>query len=430
MLRDITDRQRAAESLQRAKAWSDDVIRLAPALVVGVDATGKILLFNDYAEVHTGYAKREVLGSNWIERFVPLALQTEIRNIIAVAADTGDVLRNNEHPILLRDGSERLISWHSQTMLEDGELKMVLSFGVDVTERRRAEHALKKSYAELKNLNQRLEEAQNQLLQSEKMASIGQLAAGVAHEINNPVGFVNSNLGTLKKYCEQMLQLIAIYQSAEGQIADPVLLARIDELKRLIDIDFLQEDLPALISESEDGLLRVRKIVQDLKDFSHVNESDWQYADLNAGLESTLNVVWNEVKYKARVVKQYGTIPPVECLAAQLNQVFMNLIVNAVHAFDESQGMGTLTLSSGQEGEEVWVEVCDNGKGMSEEVRKRIFEPFFTTKPIGKGTGLGLSLSFNIIQKHQGRIEVESTLGKGTCFRVWVPINRRQTVTA
>jgi signal transduction histidine kinase len=166
----------------------------------------------------------------------------------------------------------------------------------------------------------------------------------------------------------------------------------------------------------------VKKIVQDLKNFSHVDESEWQFADLNAGLESTLNVVWNEVKYKANVVKHRGQIPEVECLAAQLNQVFMNLIVNAVQALDTAQGMGTLTLSSGTEGDGVWVSVQDTGKGMSDDVRRRIFEPFYTTKPVGKGTGLGLSLSFSIIQKHHGRIEVESTPGVGTTFRVWVPV--------
>jgi two-component system NtrC family sensor kinase len=177
-----------------------------------------------------------------------------------------------------------------------------------------------------------------------------------------------------------------------------------------------------LIKESEEGLRRVKKIVEDLKDFSHVSEGDWQYADLNAGLESTLNVVWNEVKYKARVDKHYATLPPVECLAGQLNQVFMNLIINAVHALDDGRGMGTITLSTGHQGNWVWVEVKDNGRGMSEAVQRRIFEPFFTTKPVGKGTGLGMSMSYNIVNKHAGRIELDSTPGQGSRIRVWVPV--------
>ena len=424
MLRDIAERQKATLALNKAKAWSDDIIRFAPTLVIGLDPAGRIVLFNEYAEQLTGYRRDEVLGEEWVARLVPTDEQADIRAILEEAVETGDVLHANQSPILLKDGSQRWISWNSQAMQEDGKLKMVLSFGVDMTERRRAEKALKKSYADLKQLNQQLESAQNQLLQSEKMASIGQLAAGVAHEINNPVGFVNSNLGTLRKYTEQMLALINAYQSGEAQISDPALLSTIGELKAALDIEFLQEDLPDLLKESEDGLLRVKKIVQDLKDFSHVNESEWQYADLNAGLDSTLNVVWNEVKYKASVVKEYGAIPHVECLAAQLNQVFMNMIVNAVQSLDESKGMGTLTLSTGQAGDEVWVQVRDSGKGMSPEVKKRIFEPFYTTKPVGKGTGLGLSLSFSIVQKHGGRIECESIPGQGTAFRVWVPIKR------
>ncbi|HET6719692.1 MAG TPA: ATP-binding protein, partial [Rhodocyclaceae bacterium] len=323
-----------------------------------------------------------------------------------------------------RDGVAVPVQVNCAPLFDGDSVKGAVVTFQDITQRQQAQAALRQNLAELQALNRRLEEAQNQLLQSEKMASIGQLAAGVAHEINNPVGFVNSNLGTLKKYCEQMLQLLAAYRAGEDRITDQTLRARIAELRQALDLDYLQDDLPALINESEEGLLRVRKIVQDLKDFSHVNESEWTFADLNAGLDSTLNVVWNEVKYKARVVKQYGPIAPVECLASQLNQVFMNLIVNAVQALDPERGMGTLTLATGQQGDEVWVEVADDGKGMSEAVRRRIFEPFFTTKPVGQGTGLGLSLAFSIVQKHQGRIEVDSTPGQGTRFRVWVPVRR------
>lgn len=337
----------------------------------------------------------------------------------------GEEHRSDDEVFWRRDGTPFDVALVSTPVVVDGQLVGAVVVFSDISERKQGERRINETVEQLRELNHQLEEAQNQLLQSEKMASIGQLAAGVAHEINNPVGFVNSNLGTLRKYSEQMLELIALYRSAESHVTDTELLARIADLKQALDLDFLNDDLPALIRESEDGLGRVKKIVQDLKDFSHVNESEWLFADLNAGLESTLNVVWNEVKYKANVVKKYGQIPPVECLAAQLNQVFMNLIVNAVHAFDESKGMGTLTLATGQQGDEVWVEVRDTGRGMSEEVKRRIFEPFFTTKPVGKGTGLGLSLSFSILQKHHGRFEVESLVGEGSCFRVWVPVKRQ-----
>ena len=290
----------------------------------------------------------------------------------------------------------------------------------DRTEVRRVQSELELNYERIKQTNSRLEEAQNQLLQAEKMASIGQLAAGVAHEINNPIGFVSSNLGSLRGYVEPVFKLLTLLKQQQQSLS-PELLAELMQLDRAVDLDFVQEDLPQLLSESEEGLSRVKKIVQDLKDFSRVDHADWQDADLNAGLDSTLNVVMNEVKYKADVRKDYGTLPPVRCIAAQLNQVFMNLIVNAAHAIAER---GVITLTTRAEGDWVFVEVSDTGSGMPEEVRRRIFEPFFTTKPVGQGTGLGLSLSFSIVQKHGGRIEVESDLGVGTRFKVWIPVQQ------
>jgi two-component system, NtrC family, sensor kinase len=263
----------------------------------------------------------------------------------------------------------------------------------------------------------KLEEAQNQLLQSEKMASIGQLAAGVAHEINNPVGFVSSNLGTLQRYINDMLRLIAAYEEREESMVNAVLVD-IQALKKEIDAAYLREDVVVLLSESLDGLQRVKRIVQDLKNFSHVDRSEVELADLEEGMESTLNVVWNELKYKAKVIKEYGHIPPIKCIPSQLNQVFMNLLVNAAHAIEEQ---GVITIRSGHDDSQVWVEVADTGKGIAPEHLARIFEPFFTTKPVGKGTGLGLSLSYGIVNKHGGHIEVHSQPGRGSTFRVVLP---------
>lgn len=274
-------------------------------------------------------------------------------------------------------------------------------------------------------LIEQLESAQGQLLQSEKMASIGQLAAGVAHEINNPIGYVYSNLSTLEKYLEDIFKMMDNYAIAESSIADNDVLSKLQAAKESLDLPFLKEDLPALMNESREGITRVKKIVQGLKDFSHVDATDeWHFADLQTGLNSTLNIVNNEIKYKAEVIKEYGEMPEVECLSSQLNQVFMNLLVNAAHAIEDH---GEIILRTGTQGDQVWIEVADSGKGIAPENLKRIFDPFFTTKPIGKGTGLGLSLSYGIIQKHHGRIEVQSEVGIGTTFRVWLPIH--QTVT-
>ena len=285
-----------------------------------------------------------------------------------------------------------------------------------------------KTNRDLKEVNSKLSDAQSKLIQSEKLASIGQLAAGVAHEINNPIGFIFSNFGTLEQYLEDLFQMLDAYEQAEASVSDGAALARIRSLKADLDIDYLKEDIPNLMRESRDGIQRVRKIVQDLKDFSRVDaRQEWESVDLHAGIDSTLNIVNNEIKYKADVVKHYGALPEVQCLPSELNQVFMNLLVNAAHAITAERG--TITISTGVDGPNVWVEVADTGAGIAQENLKRIFDPFFTTKPVGKGTGLGLSLSYGIVQKHSGRMEVHSELGVGTRFRVTLPIQHEEAAT-
>ncbi len=289
-------------------------------------------------------------------------------------------------------------------------------------ENEKINRALQEEREEQRVLIKKLEEAHNQLLQSEKLASIGQLAAGVAHEINNPIGFVNSNLGTLRNYIDSLLGLIAdTFAALEPTLAAaPALAARLQQIRQAADFDFIRDDIHSLIAESIDGTTRVRKIVQDLRDFSRTGEVNKEWVDLHAGLDSTLNVVWNEIKYKADVDKQYGDLPRVECRPSQINQVFMNLLVNAAQAIPQR---GRITLRTGCDGDRVWVAVSDTGCGIPPEIRERIFDPFFTTKPVGKGTGLGLSVSYGIIEKHGGHIEVDSTPGEGTTFKVWLPVS-------
>jgi two-component system NtrC family sensor kinase len=436
----------AAAQVGETRALLESLVERIDVGIFAVDRSATVVLWNTFMAIHSGKSSAAMLGQNLFAMFPELPrawLEKKLESVFILGNNAFTLW--NLRPYLFRFANSRPITGGLAEMRQNvtflpirfagGEVALVCGTVFDYTDTAIAQHKLHDAIGALHQekdaqaqLIVKLEAAQNQLLQAEKMASIGQLAAGIAHEINNPVGFVNSNLQTLKKYCQQMLQLIMTYQGAATQIGDVELREKISALTQTMDIDFLQEDLPDLIKESEDGLLRIKKIVEDLKDFSHVNKSDWQYADLNAGLDSTLNVVWNEVKYKATVAKNYGVLPAVECLAAQLNQVFLNLIVNAVQALDESKGMGTITLATGHQDEWVWVEVQDNGLGMSAETKKRLFEPFFTTKPVGKGTGLGMSVSYNIVQKHHGRIELDSLPGEGTRFRVWVPVKQAKMV--
>jgi len=285
--------------------------------------------------------------------------------------------------------------------------------------------ALKKTSLALQHEIDERKQLEGQLVQSEKLASLGQLAAGVAHEINNPIGFISSNLGTLEGYFGKLLEMLQAYQSAEEGIAAAELRARLKDLRERVELDFLEEDIPLLIKESKEGIGRVGQIVKDLKNFSRVDSNqEWQWSNLQLGIESTLNIVANELKYKADVVKDYAALPEIECLASQINQVIMNLVVNAAQAMGPERG--TITLRGGSLGERIWLEVADTGSGMAPETVQKIFDPFFTTKPIGQGTGLGLSLSYGIVQKHAGQITVRSEVGVGTTFRIELPIRQNK----
>lgn len=285
------------------------------------------------------------------------------------------------------------------------------------------ERELQQRHAELRQAYLRLNGAQDKLLQSEKMASIGQLAAGVAHEINNPIGYVHSNLGSLQEYLRSLFTLIEAYERAL-QAPDPkALIPEIDEIRNRADIDFISRDLPQLMAESREGIERVTRIVRDLKDFSYSDRSEsWKMVDLHAGLESTINIIWNELKYKVTLERNYAELPLVECLPSELNQVYMNLLLNAGQAIVER---GTITVTTGRdEAENVWIQFQDSGAGIAPDLLQRIFDPFFTTKPVGSGTGLGLSISYGIINKHHGRIDVESVPGQGASFRIVLPVRQ------
>jgi len=261
------------------------------------------------------------------------------------------------------------------------------------------------------------------LQQVEKLAALGQLAAGVAHEINNPMGYIQSNLAVLQDYVASLLDMLERYQLAEADLRTPATAAALRAQREAIGLDYLRGDIRALMGEAAEGIGRVCQIVHDLKAFSRSDaEQDWQLVDLHPGIDSTLNIARNEFKYRAEIVRDYGQLPPVRCLPSQIYQVVMNLVVNAAHAIGEQRGRITVRTRPAQD--HVWLAVSDTGSGIAPEVLPRIFDPFFTTKPVGQGTGLGLSMAHGIVQRHGGRIEVDTAPGQGSTFRVLLPLRQ------
>ena len=363
---------------------------------------------------------------HWLH-FTAAPLRDRQGRLVGAIETLRDVSERRLAELALRkahDNLEHLVAERTAQLAEMNE-----RLADDIRQRQIADLELRERNLALTELNSKLSLAQQKLLQSEKLASIGQLAAGVAHEINNPIGYVFSNVGTLEGYLDDLFSMLDAYEEAEPAVADPVVAARLRALREQIDLDFLREDIPSLMAESREGIVRVRHIVQDLKDFSRVDTNqEWVWANLHQGIDSTLNIVGNEIKYRATVVKEYGNLPDIECLPLQINQVIMNLVVNAAHAVGERHGR--ISVRTGCDGDDgVWIEIADDGSGIPADILSRIFDPFFTTKPVGKGTGLGLSLAYGIVQRHGGRIEVDTEPGRGTCFRVRLPVHQPRTVT-
>ncbi|WP_232417741.1 ATP-binding protein [Methyloversatilis thermotolerans] len=417
---------------------TDRMIDMMDVGVFAVDRELHVRSWNAFMVAHAGKGRREVLGRSIFEVFPELPrswLQKKFDRVFALGAPS--FTSWEQRPWLFRLPHNRPITGGVDCMQQDtrlvplkngdGEVALVLVCVFDVTDaamlqRRLAETvtALEAERAEQQKLIARLAEAQEQLVQSEKLAAIGQLAAGVAHEINNPVGFVMSNFRSLEQYLDGAFALVEAFDRHIDLLPDAARTA-IEKLKSDMDYEFVADDARSLVAESRDGLERVKRIVADLRDFSRVGETDWQWASVHGCLDSTLNVVMNEIKYKAQVVKDYGELPQIECMPFQLNQVFLNLLVNAAQAIE---GQGSITLRTRAEAEQVVIQIADTGCGMPPDVLRRIFDPFFTTKPVGKGTGLGLSVTHSIIGRHHGSIAVDSTPGQGTTFTLRLPVRQ------
>jgi two-component system NtrC family sensor kinase len=379
------------------REWEETLDHLNDCVIL-TDDGHRVRRFNRLFAHITGKPYDELLGMDWRQLLAEAGFV-----FISFNGTSGEL----HHTRSARIFDIRLYEIKHQELLEG----LVVSLN-DTTELRETTKELEKAYAELKD-------AQLQIYQQEKMASIGQLAAGVAHEINNPMGFINSNLGSLDKYIVRISDYFRLIDD-ECRSEQSMLSAAVLAERKRLKIDLIIDDARQLIAESQDGAARVRRIVQDLKSFSRVDQSEQALVNLNEALETTINIAWNELKYVATLERQYGELPEVLCYPQQLNQVFLNLLVNAAHALGTSQG--AITVKSWQEEDQVCVSVADTGCGIAPENLNRIFEPFFTTKEVGKGTGLGLSISFDIIKKHGGTIDVQSEVGSGTTFTVRLPV--------
>jgi signal transduction histidine kinase len=310
------------------------------------------------------------------------------------------------------------------------ELEQSYTYLEDKVQERTKELEQKKEEVEKKNLEieeayQELKAAQVQLVHSEKMSSLGQLVAGVAHELNNPINFIYGNMEHLKNYSHDMKTLIDKYETCIASLKEEER-QDIEDFKEEIDYEYLLEDLDDLLDSCKEGAERTRQIVLDLRNFSRLDEANLKDVNIHEGLDSTLNILHNKYKNRVDVIKDYDeSIPAVTCFAGQLNQVFMNILANAAQAI---KGKGTVKITTRKDGDYAKISFTDNGVGIDPEHLSRIFDPFFTTKDIGEGTGLGLSVSYGIIEKHNGTISVESKVGEGTTFTIRIPIKWKKDI--
>ncbi len=413
--------QHVFEQVEVAKNEWEQTMDCIPEMVVLTDTTGLVRRCNKSFADYLQKNYSEIIGRNWI-----LLLGKQDLAVFS-GHDTPQVIHDesadrwfelNKHPYTTK--GKNASSGHVIT-ITDITLQKKFSEQLEKKNCQIMENIqnLNDKNAELAQAYSALKASQSQVLQQEKMASIGQLAAGVAHEINNPIGFITSNLNSLGKYLVRMTDFIRLQKKALGSPEDLLAREEVLEKERTMKIDFILNDSMKIIEESLDGSERVQKIVQSLKSFSRNDDGKRVPADINDCIESAVNIVWNEIKYKATLRKELAELPQTLCYPNQLNQVFINFLINAVQAIERE---GTISVRTWQENDSICASISDTGCGIPAEIVSRVFEPFFTTKEVGKGTGLGLSISYEVIKRHEGDIQVESTPGKGSTFTIRIPV--------
>jgi len=400
-------------------------------IVSTADVRGVITYVNDkFCEV-SQYSREELIGNTHSILKSDIHPDEYYRELWRTIA-SGNVWKGN----MCNRKKDGTFYWVAATIVpflnDEGKPYKYVAMRVDITTQKKNEQQLIARNKEIERAHKELETSQNMMLHAEKLASVGQLAAGIAHEINTPIQFVGDNTRFLQESFSDLMRLLAAYEEL-GKAANegkdlPELIKRAQVLSEEVEVDYLAEEVPSAINQSLEGVERISKIVRSMKDFSHPGSDNLESIDLNHSIESTINVSRNEWKYVAEMVTEFDPdLSLVPCYPGELNQVILNIIVNAAHAIadsrDDSDPLGMITVSTKQVNDDVEICIVDSGSGMPEEVKKRIFEPFFTTKGVGKGTGQGLAIAYAVIvDKHRGSVTVDSEPGKGTTFVIRLPM--------